>query len=101
MRALNVPYQWGFPACLKGKRDGRSAVLRFHEDLPDFCSKLDIPPPALPGWEENNGIVVPFSNMQWIRSRGRGGGVKCDYCPHSGRSEGKRGEKKRKKRKGH
>lgn len=44
MRALNVTYQWGFPACLKGKKDGRSAVLRFPEDLRDFCSKLDLSP---------------------------------------------------------
>lgn len=28
MRELNIKYSWGFPACLRGFRDGRSARLR-------------------------------------------------------------------------
>ena len=52
MRQLNISYQWGFPACLIGNRDGVSAKLVFPEDLLGFCRKLDMPIPDLPGWTE-------------------------------------------------
>ena len=51
MMDLNMKYTWGFPACLVGTKDGRSATLRFPEDLEEFCKKLDIQIPDLPGWE--------------------------------------------------
>lgn len=72
MHALDVTYQWGFQACLKGKKDGHSAVSRFPEDLTAFCNKLDLPPQALPGWEENNGQGAALGSLYWTRSRGRG-----------------------------
>lgn len=55
LKTTGIFYQWGFPACLIGKRNEQTAVLRFPEDLEDFCSKLDIVPPPIPGWgaEEN------------------------------------------------
>ena len=48
---LNIRYTWGHPACLIGTKDGRSATLRFPEELEEFCKKLDIQMPDLPGWE--------------------------------------------------
>ena len=47
---MNIKYNWGFPACLIGTKEGRSTTLRFPEGLDDFCRKLDIPVPDLPGW---------------------------------------------------
>lgn len=42
--------QWGFLAYLIRRHDSRSAILRFPEDIQDFCAKMDISSPALPGW---------------------------------------------------
>lgn len=39
MWAQNLKYNWGFPACLIGQKDGRSTTLRFPEDLQEFCNK--------------------------------------------------------------
>lgn len=50
LKTTEIAYQWGFLACLIGKRNGRTAVLRFPEDLEDFCRKLDIATPRIPGW---------------------------------------------------
>ena len=52
MRQLNINYQWGFPACLIGYKDGVSAKIIFPEDLPAFCRKFDMPVMELPGWVE-------------------------------------------------
>lgn len=52
MRAQNIKYSWGFPACLVGYREGRTARLWFPEELRDFCDKLDLQEPELPGWKE-------------------------------------------------
>lgn len=38
-----VQYNWSFPACLIGIKNGCTATLRFIEDTVDFCRKLDIP----------------------------------------------------------
>ena len=48
MRSLEIEYQWGFPACLIGKKDGISARLIFPEGLEAFCHKLGIPVLELP-----------------------------------------------------
>ena len=50
MRAQNVRYQWGFPACLIGIKGGKTARLRHPEELNEFCSKMDLTTPELPEW---------------------------------------------------
>ena len=50
MRAQNIKYQWGFPACLIGIKGGKMARLRFPEELNDFCSKMQLEPPDLSTW---------------------------------------------------
>lgn len=52
----NIKYSWGFPACLMGSKDGRTAKLRFPDDLEGFCGKLGIQVPLLPDWV----------NKQWV-----------------------------------
>lgn len=52
MKRTNVKYIWGFPACLIGYNEGRSATLRFPEDLEEFCKKLNLQTIELPGWRE-------------------------------------------------
>lgn len=43
-----LQYNWGFPACLNVKRNGRTIRLRFPEEIPEFCKKLEIPLPKNP-----------------------------------------------------
>lgn len=50
MLIKNIRYSWGFPACLIGYKDGRSARLRFPEELKNVCERLDLQAPDLPGW---------------------------------------------------
>lgn len=50
LKARDVQYSWGFPACLIGRKDGRSATLRFPEETQNFCRRLDIPLVEIPGW---------------------------------------------------
>lgn len=50
MRKHDIQYNWGFPAFLVGRKDGRSARLRFPEELQDFCKILELPVPDNPGW---------------------------------------------------
>lgn len=52
LNSLNIQYFWGFPACLIGCKEGRSATLRFPEDTAKFCNQLDIPLVEIPGWWE-------------------------------------------------
>lgn len=52
LKASNVQYSWGFPACLTGRKDGRSVVLRFPEDTPNFCERLNVHIIEIPGWWE-------------------------------------------------
>lgn len=40
-----VQYNWGFPSCLIGRKNGCTARLRFIKDTVEFCRKLDIPTP--------------------------------------------------------
>lgn len=51
MKNHGITYNWGFPACLIGRKEGRTATLRFPEDLQEFCRKLEIPNPEIPGWQ--------------------------------------------------
>lgn len=56
MTIQNIKYTWGFPACLLGSKDGRTARLRFPGELEEFCRKLGIQVPATMDW----------SNERWI-----------------------------------
>lgn len=52
MKLKSVKYSWGFPACLVGTKEGRTARLRMPEDLPHFCERLDLNTKEIPGWSE-------------------------------------------------
>lgn len=66
LKAREVHYSWGFPACLIGKKDGRSATLRFPEETQNFCRKLDIPLIEIPGWwERGGGQNVAEDTQNW------------------------------------
>lgn len=65
LRAASINYRWGFPAALRVNRDGKTAVLRFPEDLDTFCMDFNGTPPEIPGWED---IIPALSNtaeVQW------------------------------------
>lgn len=47
----NITYRWGFPFSLTAKHQGKSAVMRYPEDLRTFCNILEIPAPKLPDWD--------------------------------------------------
>lgn len=53
MKIHKIQYSWGFPACLIGCKDGRSATLRFQEESVKFCKRLDWPISEIPGWWES------------------------------------------------
>lgn len=67
MRIKNIKYSWGFPACLIGQKDGRSTRLRFPEDLQEFCNKLDLQAPVIPGWTEEE-ILTQTEDELWQKS---------------------------------
>lgn len=48
LQEQEIQYNWGFPACLYAKRNGRSARLRFIEEIPYLYKKLEIPIPENP-----------------------------------------------------
>lgn len=62
LRAASINYRWGFPAALKAKRDGKTAILWFPEDLEKFCMDVNISPLELPGWQD--AIPSPSSNSE-------------------------------------
>lgn len=45
LQEYEVQYNWGFPLCLIGRKNGRTARLRFIEETSEFCKKLEIPTP--------------------------------------------------------
>lgn len=60
-------YSWGFPACLNGFKEGRSATLRFPEETQKFCDRLEIPLVEIPGWWEKKGNRDPTNEQQaWL-----------------------------------
>lgn len=72
LKARNVQYSWGFPACLIGRKDGRLATLRFPEETQNFCQRLDIPLVEIPGWWEkmgNQDIVEDCQNWKPVYNR--------------------------------
>ena len=46
MQEQGIQYNWGFPACLIGRKNGVTARLRFIEEIPEFCKKIEIPIPT-------------------------------------------------------
>lgn len=50
MQNHEIRYNWGFPACLVGRRDRCLVKLRFPEEIQDFCKNMEIPIPEIPGW---------------------------------------------------
>lgn len=58
MKIQNIKYTWGFPACLIGSKDGRSARLRFPGELEDFCEKLDMQVPPRLDWSVERWIEM-------------------------------------------
>lgn len=51
LQEKNITYRWGFPFSLTARHQGKSATLRFPEDLENFCDILEIPTPRLPDWD--------------------------------------------------
>lgn len=71
----NVKYSWGFLACLLGSKDGRSARLRFPEELGEFCGKLGLQaPPRCRIGLMNNGLTWDRATCK-INGGVRGGTV--------------------------
>lgn len=64
LKAHEVKYSWGFPACLNGYKEGRSATLRFPEETQTFCNRLGIPLVEVPGWWERTGNRDPNEEQQ-------------------------------------
>lgn len=51
LQEADITYCWGFPFSLTGKQQGKSAVLRYLEDLAAFCDVLEVHVPQLPEWD--------------------------------------------------
>lgn len=64
LNAHDVHYSWGFPACLIGRKDGRSATLRFPEETAKFCDRLEVPLVEIPGWWVKTGDVEAHGIQQ-------------------------------------
>lgn len=66
LRNAAISDRWGFPSALIAQRNGKSAILRFPEDLPAFCMDLSIEPPELPGWQDGIPGTPPLTTEdQW------------------------------------
>lgn len=65
LRAASINYRWTFPAALIARRDGKTAVLRFPEDLEKFCMDVSITPPELPGWQDTIPPLPHNSEPRW------------------------------------
>ena len=64
LKVQGIQYSWGYPACLIGKKEGRSATLRFPEEMTKFCKRLDIPLIEIPGWNEPQEKISPIPGHQ-------------------------------------
>lgn len=72
LQEWEIQYNWGFPACLIAKKNGRSARLRFIEEIPDFCNKLEIPLPDMGRNVNRQEQTVLRDDLQWqLSSRNR------------------------------
>lgn len=64
LQAHEVKYSWGFPACLNGFKEGRSATLRFPEETQKCCNRLGTPLVEVPGWWGRAGNRDPTKEQQ-------------------------------------
>lgn len=46
-----ISYRWGFPFALLAFRNGLTAVLHAYEELPSFCTSLNIAAPDIAEWK--------------------------------------------------
>lgn len=82
-----ITYRWGFPFSLSAKHQGKSAILRYPEDLRTFCDILEIPAPQLPDWD----IVAtpPPPPTIWQRvpnsNRPQNSDARCKHAKHKSR----------------
>lgn len=67
----NIPYRWGFPFSLTAKNQGRSAVLRYPEDIQAFCNTVGISVPRLPEWDLITNPPAPPATWQKVSSSNR------------------------------
>lgn len=65
LRTASINYRWGFSAALIAHRDGKTAVLRFPEDLEKFCMDITISPPELPGWQDTITPLPGNTEARW------------------------------------
>lgn len=65
LRTSSINYRWGFPVVLIANRDGKTAILRFAEDLEAFCMNVSICPLWLPGWQDAIPPLTNSSEPKW------------------------------------
>lgn len=65
LKLNNIQYSWGFPACLTGRKEGRSATLRYPEDMAIFCDRLNIPLVEIPSWWEAQNNTSTMEEQRW------------------------------------
>ena len=68
LQSKDIPYRWGFPACLSVKNMGISAVIRFPEDVKEFCKKLNIQPMQIDNWEKRPPAWRRWREQEWNRA---------------------------------
>lgn len=75
LQEKDIIYHCGFPFSLTARRQGQSGVLRYLEDLEDFCHVLGIPapqdlvatPPPLPTvWQKVSSTKCSFVYVHWM-----------------------------------
>lgn len=69
LKENELPYRWGFPFALLVVRNGRTTALRSYEDLPSFCSALNITTPVMADWEIE--APPPAPPAEWHKAKGR------------------------------
>uniref|UniRef100_A0A8C5WK07 Uncharacterized protein n=1 Tax=Leptobrachium leishanense TaxID=445787 RepID=A0A8C5WK07_9ANUR len=52
LRQRQIAYRWGFPFALHARTDGITAAIYRPADVPDFLTRLDLPPTLVINWEE-------------------------------------------------
>lgn len=50
LRTKRIPYRWKFPFCLSDTTQGRTALPKVPEDMPQLCNTLGIPLIDVPNW---------------------------------------------------
>lgn len=65
LQEQEIQYNWGFPACLIARRNRHIARLRFTEEIPDFCKKLEIPTPENTRDLTTRQEIMTQDKVQW------------------------------------